>query len=73
MNNTLNVHRLLAHFGGVPELWHKLNDSGVSISVKTIEKWRERNTIPTPRLVQLCLLQRRLGGFLNIDDFISND
>ncbi len=70
MEPAINIKQLIAHFGGRIELWRKLNARGVKISVKTIEKWGERKTIPSNRLAQLMDLALTLGRPLNINKFL---
>jgi hypothetical protein len=66
----IDVTKLLLRFGGVSELWRRLSANGVDISVKTIEKWRERQSIPSARLAQLVRLSVIEGHKIDLDDFI---
>jgi hypothetical protein len=70
LSNRIDVARLLTRFGGVPELCRRLNANSVAISIKTVEKWRERQSIPSPRLIQLVELASREGQPIALDDYI---
>ena len=49
---SLDAKRIVKRFGGRIELWRRLSANGQHISVKTIEKWMERNSIPSARLLR---------------------
>jgi hypothetical protein len=70
MQTSLDIKAVIAHFGGRIELWRKMNARGHKLSVKTIEKWGERNNIPGPRISQLMDLALSLGKPLNLNKFI---
>lgn len=71
MNFTrLNTRSLVAHFGGRIELWRRLEARGVKLSVKTIEKWMERDNIPVSRIVQLMELAQHEGRPLDLNSFV---
>lgn len=73
LSNRIDVTALLARFGGVPDLCRRLNNAGVAISVKTVEKWRERQSIPSPRLIQLIELAVLEGQPIALDQFVKRD
>ena len=67
----LDVKAIIKRFGGRTELWRRLN--GVmrhSISVKTIEKWTERNSIPSSRLIIMMELAKKEGQPLIISEYV---
>jgi hypothetical protein len=66
----LDIRKLVAHFGGRIELWRRLDARGVVLSVKTIEKWTERDNIPAGRLVQLMELAQHQGRPLDLNNFV---
>lgn len=71
MNFTkLNTRKLVAHFGGRIELWRRLAARGQKLSVKTIEKWMERDNIPVARIVQLMELAQHEGRPLDLNSFV---
>ncbi len=71
MNFTrLDIRQLVAHFGGRIELWRRLEARGIKLSVKTIEKWTERDNIPASRLCQLMELAQHQGRALDLNNFI---
>lgn len=71
MSNRINTKQLIAHFGGRIELWRRLEALGFKLSVKTIEKWMERDNIPSNRIVQLFALASHEGRPLDLNQFIS--
>lgn len=48
MEIKLDVEAVINHFGGITPLYEKLSDAKFDISRKAIEKWKERDSIPTP-------------------------
>lgn len=67
----LNTKKLVAHFGGRMELWRRLEARGFKLSVKTIEKWTERDSIPSARLVQLMELAAHEQRPLDLNNFVQ--
>lgn len=55
----MNVAKLIKDLGGVEAIRSGLLEMGIDISVKTIEKWRERQIVPMPRWIQLNELYRK--------------
>ena len=71
MNFTrLNTRQLVAHFGGRAELHRRLEARGFTLSVKTIEKWMERDNIPSNRIVQLMELAQYEKRPLDLNLFV---
>lgn len=66
----LDAKRIVQRFGGRIELWRRLNAHGHFVSVKTIEKWTERNSIPSSRLLVLMDLAKKEKSPLELDDYI---
>lgn len=50
----LDVEKVIEHFGGITPLHERFSREGIKISRKAIEKWKERDSIPT-------------GGWLHIE------
>lgn len=71
MNIALDTRKIVARFGGRSELWRRLKARGVDLSVKTIEKWQERGSIPSPRIVQLMELAQHEKKPLNLNEYIQ--
>ena len=71
MTNRFKTKQLIAHFGGRIELWRRLEAIGFKLSVKTIEKWMERDNIPGNRIVQLMALAQHEGRPLDLNKFVS--
>lgn len=66
----LDAKGIVQRFGGRSELWRRLAKHGHNISVKTIEKWQERNSIPTARLLVLLDLARKEGKPLDVENYV---
>ncbi len=72
MNFTrIDTKKLIARFGGRIELWRRLKARGFELSVKTIEKWQERESIPSHRIVQLMELAQYEKKPLNLNDYVQ--
>ncbi len=65
----LDAKRIVKRFGGRIELWRRLAAHGHHISVKTIEKWMERNSIPSSRLLILIDLAKAEKSPLDLDEY----
>jgi hypothetical protein len=70
--NRLDVKSIIARFGGRMELWRRLCAEGHSISVKAIEKWSERGSIPSAKLIWLIKLAEREGKPINLIDHLTH-
>ncbi len=53
MEIKLDVHAVIDHFGGISPLHEKFAQNGIDISRKAIEKWKERDSIPTNGWLQI--------------------
>ena len=62
----MNVANMIKQLGGVAVLRRKLETKGVEITYKGIEKWRERNKLPSAEM--LITLQ----GIASDDDVVLN-
>ena len=69
----LNAKAIINRFGGRLDLWRRLDAYGHKVSVKTIEKWIERNSIPSSRLIVLMDLAKKEKKPLVLDDYIVRD
>ncbi|CAB4150070.1 hypothetical protein UFOVP549_38 [uncultured Caudovirales phage] len=69
-NQTLDIKKLVARFGGRMELWRRMNARGYKLSVKTIEKWGERNSVPSPRIMELLELATYEKHPINLNDYL---
>lgn len=66
----IDTRKLVAHFGGRSELHRRLEARGFKLSIKTIEKWMERENIPAVRLVQLMELAQYEKRPLDLNAFV---
>ncbi len=73
MNPRLDAKKIVKRFGGRTELWRRLNAMGHHISVKTIEKWMERDSIPSNRLLVLMDLAKKEKSPLVLDRYVIGD
>lgn len=67
---TLDIKKLIARFGGRIELWRRMNARGYKLSVKTIEKWGERKSIPSSRIMELLELASHEKHPINLNDYV---
>ena len=69
----IDAKTIVKRFGGRMELYRRLTAMGHEISIKTIEKWMERDSIPTQRLIVLMKLAKQEGRNLNLQEYIKTD
>lgn len=62
MDIRLDVDAVIEHFGGISPLHEKFTKAGVEISRKAIEKWKERESIPTSGWLQIESLAQLDGS-----------
>ena len=67
----IDTRKLIARFGGRSELHRRLKARGFELSVKTIEKWQERESIPSHRIIQLMELAQHEKSPLNLNDYVQ--
>ena len=61
MEIKLDVKAVIQHFGGITPLHERFVQEGVAISRKAIEKWKERDSIPTASWLQIESLAEEAG------------
>mgnify|MGYP006272571019 CR=1 FL=1 len=70
----IDTKKLIAYMGGRTPCHTALEKAGFSVSKKALEKWRERNSIPLTRLLQLVETDKRINGReLKIEDFLTRE
>ncbi len=62
MEIKLNTYAVIEHFGGITPLHEKFSSAGIDISRKAIEKWKERDSIPTTSWLQIEALAELEGS-----------
>lgn len=62
MEARIDVSAVIEHFGGITPLHEKFKKTGIDISRKAIEKWKERDSIPTSSWLQIEFLANREGS-----------
>lgn len=69
----LNVAKVIKDLGGATKIIEDLKRAGVDdISIKAIEKWRERGTIPMKRWIQLRKIAKGMKKNLELEDYLMN-
>lgn len=63
MEIKLDVHAVIDHFGGITPLHEKFVKNGIDISRKAIEKWKERESIPTTGWLYIVNIADAEGTF----------
>ncbi len=71
ISTRIDTRKLVARFGGRSELHRRLKARGYELSIKTIEKWMERDSVPTYRIVQMLELAQYEKKPLNLNDYIQ--
>lgn len=69
----IDAKKMVARFGGRMELFRKLRAGGYEISVKTIEKWMERKSVPSSRLIVLMEMAKKENRPLVLDDYVIEE
>lgn len=71
ISTRIDTRKLVARFGGRSELHRRLKARGYELSIKTIEKWMERDSVPTYRIVQMLELAQAEKKPINLNDYIQ--
>lgn len=66
----IDPKKVLAVFGGRMGTWRRLEKSGFRLSVKTIEKWVERNNIPAHRIAQVAACAKEDGRPIDLYNLV---
>lgn len=70
----LNVAKVIKDLGGSTKIVEDLKRNDVDdISVKAIEKWRERGTIPMKRWIQLRKIAKDIRKNLELEDYLMSN
>lgn len=72
-SNDLDVPRVIDRFGGRTQLHSRLVREGHDVSIKMLEKWRERGRIPANWIVELIRLARAEGKPLDLNDYLVRE
>ena len=72
MSKKINIKKLITDLGGPDAIAAGLRSIGVSdITVKGVEKWRERKSIPMARWLELVeMVKRTEKRVLSMDDYL---
>ena len=70
---TLNARSVINHFGGPTNLSRLAKSAGYTISRDQVNKWSERNSIPSASLVSLMDMGKRYDKRLVLEDHIFQD
>jgi hypothetical protein len=66
----IDVKKLVARFGGQGELCRRMNAKGYAVSLKAIEKWISRDSLPGKRILQLFELGISEGHPIDLYGFL---
>ena len=61
---------IFSRYGGVASVGKLLNDAGIKVNVRTLQKQKERGVIPTHMLAALQLASYRAGIPLDYSEYI---
>lgn len=70
LHKRLDVSAIIKRFGGKTKLHRALHAMDYPASKKAIEKWTERKTIPTRRILQLMALAQGQGRAFSLDKYL---
>lgn len=65
-----NAVALIEHFGGAAALYDILCSMGCSCKRRTVDKWRQRGSIPSDVLAAMMLYAARGGDNLDLNRFL---
>jgi hypothetical protein len=68
---TISPAKLVDYWGGVAQLQRQMERNGWPIKAKTIQKWRERGSVPQHWLVRMALVARKKQRRFNLADFVE--
>lgn len=71
MTPGFDVARLIQRFGGRAQLHRRLVARGFSVSVKMVEKWRERGNIPPTWLAEMLTIAQEEGRPIDLAEYRS--
>lgn len=66
----IDYRRLIRSIGGRRDVWAMLVGSGMKISQRAVDKWSERNSIPSHALVKILLVLKQRGVNIELNDFL---
>lgn len=66
-----DVPRLIERFGGRSRLFERLRKRGHNVTIKMIEKWRERGRIPDRWLAEMIDMARAERKPLDLNKFLA--
>lgn len=66
-----NAHEIMETFGGVRGVIDALATVGYKAGTKTVQKWRERDSIPSPALAALMLYKMRGGEVWMLHNYLQ--
>ena len=66
-----DARAIMDAFGGIAGVYQALLAVGSSTGRKTVQKWHERNSIPSGALAALLLYRMRGGEVFQLNDYIQ--
>jgi hypothetical protein len=73
VGSEFNARGAVLFFGGPADLARRLKAAGFTLSLKAIEKWTQRKTIPGSWLVRMASVAKTEGRSFDIHDFIVRE
>ena len=71
INPTFSVRRLLEYWGGVAQFQHTMEQYGWPVPYKTVQKWRERGSIPQTWLARMACVAKAQRRRFNLAEFVD--
>lgn len=65
-----DAHAIVQSFGGPRGMMNALEEVGYPTNIKRIQKWRERDSIPSHALAALMLYKLRGGERLSLNEYL---
>jgi hypothetical protein len=70
-NGGFDVARLVQRFGNRSRLHARLVSRGHKVSIKMVEKWRERSRIPDKWLAEMMAMAQEEGKPLDLNEYMT--
>jgi len=67
---SIDVRAMISAFGGVTKLWAMMQEEGCELSLKAVEKWRERDAMPADAIASVITIAYRRKVDFKLSDYI---
>jgi len=65
----LDCRRFISAIGGRRDVWTMCVRNGMKISQRAVDKWIERNSIPSEALIKIMLALKQKGVSIDLTNF----